>query len=307
MTIIPLALSLGKAHLNETPPAPDWFEQAVGTKPDAVYLNVQDKNIHCRIWNDAPDAPGLLFVHGHAAHARWWDFIAPSFADNYRVAAMDMSGNGDSDHRDKYSAGQFAEEIAQVSKTLSPNTTVVAHSFGGSMARIAAHYYPESLKALVLVDSVISPTRRETKVPEPVPAPRERLYDSLEKAAKRFRLRPPQPRPAAYIQDYIARHSVKQISPASYVFKLDTQVFEKMWPEATKLPDGVTMVKSLRVPCAYIYGKQSRFCPPEVIPMLEELFSNDRLMGIDDAYHHVFLDQPLRFIEALKTTLGRLS
>lgn len=287
---------------------PTWFEQAVASQPEPHFLNVLDKKIHCQTWaNHNTQAPGLLFVHGHAAHAHWWDFIAPSFSQNYRVAAMDMSGNGDSEHRDRYSAGQFAREISEVAKWLGPNTTVVAHSFGGSMARIAAHYHPEAIKALVLVDSVISPTRRETNIPDPVAPPKLRVYDSLDTAAKRFRLRPPQPRPEAYIQDYIAKHSIKASETSSgYEFKLDTQVFEKLWPESKPLPDGVTMVKNLKVPCAYIYGKNSRFCLPETIAMLKEVFMPDRMIGISDAYHHVFLDQPMAFIDALRDTLKEL-
>ena len=288
--------------------APAWFEQAVSSTPKSHFLEVMEQRIHCQVWeSESGNAQGLLFVHGHAAHAHWWDFIAPSFQRKYRVGAMDMSGNGDSAHRDKYTAGQFAAEISQVAEWLSPNTMVVAHSFGGSMARIAAHYHPGTFHSLVLVDSVISPTRRETKVPDPIAPPRERTYASLEMAAKRFRLRPPQPRPGSYIQDYIARHSVKDAGDQRYQFKLDTQVFEKMWPEPEPLPDGATMVRQLNMPCAYIYGKQSRFCPPEAVALLEEIFHSNLLLGIDEAYHHVFLDQPLRFIQTLEYVLRELS
>ena len=111
--------------------APAWFEQAVSSTPKSHFLEVMEQRIHCQVWeSESGNAQGLLFVHGHAAHAHWWDFIAPSFQRKYRVGAMDMSGNGDSAHRDKYTAGQFAAEISQVAEWLSPNTIVVAHSFG---------------------------------------------------------------------------------------------------------------------------------------------------------------------------------
>lgn len=285
---------------------PDWFLKAVSETPTHHDLNVLGKSIHYQTWQGEPARQqGLLFVHGHAAHAHWWDFIAPAFRHQYQVAAMDMSGNGDSEHRDQYSASQFAAEISEVAKALSDNTIVVAHSFGGSMARIAAHYHPESFAALVLVDSVISGQRREAQTPGEISPAKVRYYDSLEQAAKRFRLRPPQPRPEFYILDYIAKHSVKQ-TDAGYQFKLDPQVFDKMWPEPTPLPDGMTMVQELSVPCAYIYGELSRFCPPEVIAKLEEIFLPGRIVKIADAYHHLFLDQPLEFIKALETTLDNL-
>ncbi len=286
---------------------PDWFSSAIQNAPQHHYLEVLGKSIHLQTWNDQVHTPekSLLFVHGHAAHAHWWDFIAPAFRQQFRVGAMDLSGNGDSEHRDKYSASQFAAEISACAQWLGPNTTVVAHSFGGSMARIAAHYHPDSFAALILVDSVISSQKRDTQTPADVPAPRIRHYDSLDQAARRFRLRPPQPRPAAFILDYIARHSVKQ-TDQGYQFKLDPQVFDKMWPEEVSLPDGMTMVQNLKVPCAYIYGDQSRFCPPEVIEKLSTIFPPERLVKIEHAYHHLFLDQPEIFVRELTALLNRL-
>ena len=93
--------------------APDWFQQYTTLARNDHWITVAGARIHYQSWNDQEAKPGLLFVHGHAAHAHWWDFIAPAFIDNYKVAAMDMSGAGDSDHRDAYSARTFAEEISQ--------------------------------------------------------------------------------------------------------------------------------------------------------------------------------------------------
>ena len=51
--------------------------------------------------------PGLLLVHGNAAHAYWWSFIAPLLARDYNVAAMDLSGMGDSGWREILFDGAF--------------------------------------------------------------------------------------------------------------------------------------------------------------------------------------------------------
>lgn len=284
---------------------PDWFTRAIAQTPEHQHVEVMGKSIHVQTWGDAGNESSLLFVHGHAAHAHWWDFIAPEFCQQFYVAALDLSGNGDSEHRTRYSASQFAAEINLVAESLGTKPIVIAHSFGGSMARIAAHYFPDSFKALVLVDSVISGQRRESTVPGDIPAPRIRYYDSVAQAARRFRLRPPQPRPAQYILDYIGTHSVKA-TPKGYQFKLDPQVFDKMWPEENPLPDGMTMIQSLKLPAAYIYGEQSRFCPPEVIEKLRPLFLPEHLVKIRGAYHHVFLDQPVDFVGALRELLKNM-
>jgi len=290
---------------------PDWFNHALAQAPRHHTLNVLNAEIHYQTWNGAANQqkdekkPGLLFVHGHAAHAHWWDFIAPAFSQQYNVGALDMSGNGDSHHRDQYRASQFAAEIVAVANQLGPNTILVAHSFGGSMARIAAYLHPDEFHSLVLVDSVVTSARRQTSDPAPVAAPRIRNYPTLQEAQRRFRLRPPQPRPAAYILDYLAKHSVHE-TPDGFQFKLDPQVFDKFWPDKIDYPDAVTMIENLQIPTAYIYGELSRFSPPEVLKDLALLFPADKLARVAGAYHHVFLDQPLAFVEILQKLLIRL-
>jgi pimeloyl-ACP methyl ester carboxylesterase len=283
---------------------PDWFTQHIAAKPDHHELKVMDASIHFQQWSAHDTNRSLLFVHGHAAHAHWWDFIAPAFSEEFRVGALDLSGYGDSDHRVQYRASQFAAEIVAAADALGPETILVAHSFGGSMARIAAYLHPDKFKALVLVDSVISDRRRQTSEPNPIKAPHIRHYDSLAEAKRRFRLRPPQPKPADYIVDYLAEYSVKS-TEQGYQFKLDPQVFEKMWPDEAEYPDALTMMKEMTLPNAYIYGDLSRFCPPEMVTVLEEVFPDWRLQKVSAAHHHIFLDQPLAFIEALKTLLEK--
>src|ERR1700749_1433860 len=82
----------------EQPPAPAWFENAVNDIPESNFVTVEGARIHYLRWGD-PTRPGILLVHGNAAHAYWWSFIAPFLARDYHVAAMDLSGMGDSDWR----------------------------------------------------------------------------------------------------------------------------------------------------------------------------------------------------------------
>src|SRR5260370_42708150 len=40
--------------------------------------------------------PPMLLGHGGAAHARWWDFVAPALTGRFHVLALDRRGHGDS-------------------------------------------------------------------------------------------------------------------------------------------------------------------------------------------------------------------
>ena len=92
-----------------SPPA--WFTHAIQTPAISRTVQVRGASIHYRVWN--PEARRVvLFVHGAAANARWWDHIAPFVARGLRAVAIDLSGHGQSGWRDDYAMADWAHEIA---------------------------------------------------------------------------------------------------------------------------------------------------------------------------------------------------
>ena len=53
--------------------------------------------------------PGVVLIHGSNAHLEWWRFTAPFLADRFRLAAIDLSGNGNSGWRERYTGKNFAD------------------------------------------------------------------------------------------------------------------------------------------------------------------------------------------------------
>lgn len=299
--------------------APRWFLEAIQVSYEDHWIEVDGCSIHYQCWRSPDgepsriDTPGILFVHGNGAHSHWWDFIAPSLLGDYRVAAVDLSGMGDSDHRERYSAHLFAAEVISVADDagFDGNTILVGHSFGGAIARLAASIYTNQVEALVLVDSALGPGRKRARYPQSSEAQRSsrqrekaaRSYASLEAACKRFKLRPPQSCDNQFIVKYIAEHSVRKGS-SGWQWKLDQMMFAKMTasgPLATR--DPVEMIRELKCPVSIIYGRDSRFFPAAVVTNLDRIFAAESIVAIDDAHHHLFLDQPLRFISSLQQTL----
>ena len=93
-------------------PKPEWFEWAIGQTPSSNRVAVDGCGIHYLKW-DARQAEKAGILHGGAAHAQWWSFIAPFFADD-RPAAIDLSGMGDSAKRGEYSNAHRVAEMAAV-------------------------------------------------------------------------------------------------------------------------------------------------------------------------------------------------
>ena len=243
----------------------------------------------------------MLLVHGHGAHAHWWDFIAPSYKDDYQTVALDLSGMGDSHHRDEYTADLYAEEIIAVADQckMPENTILVSHSFGGIMSIRAVAKNLERFKGLILLDTGIKHPD-DIRPQEPERLSRPKLYPTSEIARSRFRLQPPQTCDNQYVVDHIARHSVEFIDEG-FGWKFDDEQRLRMKAYENVQAD----FESISIPCALIYGADSEWFSSKSADHMKSLLPHLEVTELADAQHHLFLDQPLTFIETLMGQLNR--
>jgi pimeloyl-ACP methyl ester carboxylesterase len=281
-------------------PVPEWFYRAMATPYDERFIDVDGVPIHYLEWGDPAD-PGLVLVHGGAAHAHWWTFLAPMFAEDWHVVALDLSGPGDSGRRTSYSHEKWACEVMAVADAADfPGPPVlVGHSLGGMVTIQTASYHGDRLRGAVLVDT---PVRRPD--PESEEGARGRAFRSpgnyadLETAMSHFRLIPPQPCEHDYIIDHIARNSLHETEDG-WEWKFDPALFKHT---LVPLRDQLASVKC-RV--ALFRGELSVTVPADTAEYMYEL--TDRaapVVTIPAAHHHLVLDQPLSFVAALRTLLA---
>ncbi len=284
---------------------PGWFSRALQVPFQDRTVEVAGVPIHYLYWEESADAdkPGLVFVHGNGAHAHWWTFLAPFFLEHYRVAALDLSGAGDSGRRERYTPEQFAEEVISVAEHagFGNDTVVVGHSFGGYITLKTGLLYRERLAGVVLVDSAVRPPDFQwERDPRRSPIKPKRVYASFEEALGRFRLMPPQDCKNDYLLDYIGRHSLTE-TEAGWTWKFDDGLFRKFEFGANMHEDLAAL--SCRV--GVIYGDNSYLFTQEIADfMFKVLDESVPFVAIPDGQHHLFLDQPLAFVSALRTLLA---
>ena len=91
------------------PTIPEWFFEAIETEHTTHSVEVDECDVVYQRWGSGEaEKPEVLLIHGMFAHSHWWDFIAPHLMDTYRIAAMDLTGMGDSDFRYAYDAETFS-------------------------------------------------------------------------------------------------------------------------------------------------------------------------------------------------------
>ena len=281
---------------------PAWFTRALTKRFEDRFIEVDGCRIHYLRWGK-PGRPGLLLVHGGFAHAHWWDFIAPFFAQHYYVAAMDLSGMGDSGYRQRYSGDLFAREAMAVCSDagFAEWPVIVGHSFGGLVALKAGVSYGQKLTGVVLVDFPLRPpeVQKEHESRGPKVGPKE-TYPSLEAALKRFRLIPPQPCENGFILEYIARHSLSKVD-GGWTWKFDEQLFSGF--RAGNVAEDLAKA-SCRV--AAVYGQKSVLFPPEIVHYMAKLLENRvPMICIPGVHHHLFLEQPFAFVDVVRSLLAQ--
>jgi pimeloyl-ACP methyl ester carboxylesterase len=299
---------------------PDWFTAALAAPADDGSVEVAGARIAYRAWGRA-GAPGVVLVHGTAAHARWWDHIAPflqggtsgegaspggaypdsAYPDSgLRVAAMSMSGHGDSDWRDHYSIDQWAAEVMAVaaSARIAGPPVIIGHSLGGGVALCTAGRYGGSLGGIVVIDTTVyeGPPPPEMSTPE-MGFGRGRTYPTREAILARFRLVPEQP-VLPYVREHIAAWSVTGRGNGEWGWKFDQSLFTKMTPqEPPAAPPAGCRVAILR-------GQHGMMSPEMADRLRGRLGQRAPVVEIPAAGHHVLLDEPLSLVTALRTVLA---
>jgi pimeloyl-ACP methyl ester carboxylesterase len=313
----------------QSPAAPAWFHDALARAPERTLVPVLGANIELLTWGQR-GKPGLILVHGNSAHADWWSFIAPFFADDFRVAALSLSGMGGSDWRESYSFETFATEIFECAKAAglydAPVKPIyIGHSFGGAQTFYSAAHHAERMRACLLVDTGFGgpPTQAEIEQWEkeriaaggnpgrfrgPMQRGRaNRVYPTLEAALARFRFMPPQVPGNLFVADHIARHSLKRAPLTDGPGEGWTWRFDPgLWAKLDRNGMSAIEASAITTPLAHIYGDRSdiirRHGPgggrKDQIPP-----TTPRIV-IPDCEHHIMVDQPLALVAAMRAILA---
>ena len=282
---------------------PFWFDRALSTPSAPGEVRVDGVNIHYETWGET-GKPGIVLVHGSNAHLEWWRFVAPFLADQFRVAALDSSGNGDSGWRERYSGQVLAREVWEVCQAaeLGPRPFVVGHSFGGFVVLETGHHHGTELGGIIFMDFTVAPPEQYVEwglraEREELPPKRStRVYEDKATALGRFRFIPEQPLRHPYVKDYIAEKSLRPVD-GGWTWKFDPSLFDH-------LEMGVDQRdKFAALPCrsAVVLGEDSE---DEGALFGEHMAAitggHLPIFKVPGTYHHLMFDEPLAVAMAIK-------
>lgn len=124
-----------------------------GTPKDATFVEVDGVRLH---YVDEGKGPTVVLIHGFASSIGAWSPVRPALRENHRVIALDLKGFGYSDRPDgDYSPNAQAALILKLldARGVTGPVTLVAHSWGSSIALALTLAAPERVSKIALYDA----------------------------------------------------------------------------------------------------------------------------------------------------------
>jgi len=247
--------------------------------------------------------PAMLCLHGGAAHAHWFDFVAPGFTADHRVLALDQRGHGDSDWAapPDYSYARYAADLAEVVERLDLSDFVlVGHSMGGTVSLEYAAAHPGRAGKLIVVDSTLQMTADRVAALRDVGSRQGSQYATPEEFVARFRLRPAGTLAAPEIIRHLAQNSARRFPDGSWRHKFDRNVYA-----TRETTDGLPRWNHIRIPALLVKAERSQRISPQVFAEVKSRCPHVELAEIPDSDHHVTLDNPEGFVRAASAFLTK--
>ena len=248
----------------------------------------------------------MLCLHGGAANAHWYDFVAQGFTNDYHVRALDFRGHGDSawDPADppNYSYERHAADVHELTEKLDLRDFVlIAHSMGGMVSSVYTANYPGRLKALIIVDSNLTMTQERIAAYHEVGMREGRQYASEEEFVDAYRVRPSGGTAPREVVRYIARLSGRRYDDGMWRHKVDRKVYANR-----QFVDSYPLWSRIKVPVLLMKAELSQRMTPEALAEITARAPQVQFASVPDADHHITLDNPAGFIRAARTFLDTL-
>jgi pimeloyl-ACP methyl ester carboxylesterase len=249
----------------------------------------------------APGRPPLCFLHGGSAHAHWFDAVVPTFVGRYHILSLDQRGHGESEWSPagEYATQHFASDLLAVMDAMGwPRMVLAGHSMGGHNAMAFSGWNPARVVALAIIDS------RPSLPPERLNAMHHRghrgprRHPTFESALASFRLLPRETIADPALLAHLGREGITQ-RDGHYLYRFDPATSGARAPA-----DAWPLLERITAPTLVVRGEHSRILPVPMARDIAKRVARVRLVEVAGAYHHLTLDAPQPFAEALDAFLA---
>jgi pimeloyl-ACP methyl ester carboxylesterase len=264
------------------------------------YVTVNGLQLHYLEWGD-PAKPPMILLHGIARHAHTFDHIAPHFARNYHVLAVDMRGHGDSawDPAGAYLVEDHVKDLDALVRGLNlRGVTLLGNSTGGRVVQVYAGMHPTLVDRLIVEDvgperptEIASGFARRVEQESNGWASEDELVAQLVSTSGRT---------AEPLLRTYAAFGTKRRADGRLVWKRDPNLVKGFVP--TEL---WSHVQRITAPVLYILGGASTIVPAETQAQLKRRLPDCEIVTMPGLGHYPDQEDPAGFLAIADRFLAR--
>ena len=264
------------------------------------FISVNGLRLHYLEWGSSAKLP-LLLLHGIGRDAHSFDHIAPSFADEYHVVAVDLRGHGDSSWHPAgaYLVDDFVSDIERLVEQLRlADLVVLGNSTGGRVAQVYAGRHADRVRALIVED--VGPERPKDIAAGFARRVQEEANGWKSEAELLAHLKA---QSSAVSDDLLRAHvrsATKRRDDGRLVWKRDAKLVNGFVP--TELWADVRRISS---PALYLLGGKSTIVSAETQAEIARTIPKVEIVVMPGIGHYPHLEAPAEYVRLVKDFLAR--
>jgi pimeloyl-ACP methyl ester carboxylesterase len=231
----------------------------------------------------------VVIIHGFMCSCEDFRNIIKALSAYYKVIAVDLIGFGKSDKREdlNYSKKNMADLIYKLMSNKGyKKYSVIGHSMGGGVALNLVHHHAESIKSLVLVDSVGYKNIRRPPIPPVL----------IEIVFKQY-----------YLQKLFYRICIYNTSNFNAerfdkIYYLNCAIPSKTIYNFSRQDDSKTAegnMRNITLPTLILWGKYDRITPIQNAYYFNNDINGSKLIIFDKSGHMPYVEEEEKFVEVV--------
>ncbi|MEZ4938927.1 MAG: alpha/beta fold hydrolase [Crocinitomicaceae bacterium] len=235
----------------------------------------------------------MVVLHGLFGSSDNWQTVAKKIANHYEVFLVDQRNHGKSFKSEDFSYDLMIEDLRYfIQQEKIDDFILLGHSMGGKTAMGYAQKYPEGLEKLIVAD--IAPVKYPVHHDVILTALNEAYSTRLESRQQAEDI----------ITKYIAHPAIQQFLLKNLYWeekgKLGWRInIPVLTREIVPISEWGGQITGIDIPTLFIRGGMSDYITADIIPIIEEKFTDVRIETLEKSGHWVHAEQPDEFYNAV--------